>query len=307
MLLCFILCIGVIVVSVPLAFLAVIIIWSTTPLGIQWSVEGVGFLFGVSTRMLLGIVLAVFVMWIMRHPFLVHRQAWFAYLASGLGIYCAMIGTYWGAMYIPSGWISVIWGLSPMVTGVLASVFIGEKSFVPHRILGTVSGICGLAVIFFQGAKVGESTALGVGLVLLGVFGQTSTAVWIKKINAGIHGIVMTVGGLLVAVPLFWLTWWLAGGVWPEYIPDRAIGAIVYLAVFGSVLGFSLYYFLLNSVEASRVALITLITPVTALLLGYFFNGETLTVSVFLGTALILLGLFSFEWGGKVYQSWINN
>ena len=293
---------GEIAVSVSLAFLAVIIIWSTTPLGIQWSVEDVGFLFGVSTRMLLSIVLAVFVMWIMHRPFLIHRQAWFAYLASGLGIYCAMMGTYWGAMYIPSGWISVIWGLSPMITGVLASVFIGEKSFVAHRMIGTLLGISGLTVIFFHGAKVGESAALGVGLVLLGVLGQTSTAVWIKKINAGIHGIVMTVGGLLVAVPLFWLTWGLAGGGWPEYIPNRVAGAIIYLAVLGSVLGFSLYYFLLNHVEASRVALITLITPVTALLLGHFLNGEILTVAVFLGTGLILLGLFSFEWGGKFYQ-----
>lgn len=282
--------------SVPLAFVSVIMIWSTTPLSILWSTEGVGFLFGVSSRMLIGLCLAVLVMLLLRRPFLFHRQALWTYLASGLGIFIAMIGTYWSASYIPSGWISVFWGLSPLFTGVWATLFIGENIFVPHRLLGLVLGIVGLAVIFLYGVKLGEHAAIGIGLVLMAVLGQTSTSVWIKKINAGIHGITMTVGGLAVAVPLFWLAWWWGDGVWPTVIPERALTAIVYLAVMGSVVGFSLYYYLLNHVEASRVSLITLVTPVTALMLGHFLNDEVLTVSILLGTGLILLGLLSFEW-----------
>lgn len=281
---------------VPLAFVCVIMIWSTTPLGIQWSTEGVGFLFGVSSRMLIGVCLAALVMWLLRQPFPLHRKALWTHLVSGIGIFIAMMGTYWAALYIPSGWISVLWGLSPIFTGVWATFFIGENIFVLHRFIGLVLGITGLAVIFLYGVKLGEFAGMGVSLVLIAVVGQTSTAVWIKKIDAGIQGLAMTVGGLVVAVPLFWLTWWLVDGVWPVIIPQRALASIFYLAVMGSVVGFSLYYYLLTQVEASRVALITLVTPVTALVLGHFLNNEVLTTSVFLGTGLILLGLLSFEW-----------
>ena len=289
--------------SVPFAFLAVIIIWSTTPLGIKWSIEEVGFMFGSGTRMFIGGVLAALVMVVMRHPFLLHRKALLAYLASGVGIYVAMFFGYWGATYIPSGWISVIWGISPVLTGIMASIILGEKSLVFHRMFGAVLGVIGLAIIFLHSSKIGDHMLLGVTLILIGVLGQTGTAVWIKHINAGIHGIAMTTGGLIISVPLFWLSWWIFDGHWPQHIPDRTLGSIVYLAVFGSVIGFSFYYYLLNHVEASRVSLITLVTPVTALILGHYLNHEALSYTLFLGTALILSGLFSFEWGGKLTSS----
>jgi drug/metabolite transporter (DMT)-like permease len=66
------------------------------------------------------------------------------------------------------------------------------------------------------------------------------------------------------------------------------------------LLGFSLYYFLIHAIEASTVSLITLITPVTALLLGMWLNNEAISTHVIMGTACILLGLISFQWGDKL-------
>ncbi len=62
-------------VSVGFSYIAVILIWSTTPLAIKWSGEGSGFLFGVTGRMVLGAVLALVVMQLMRLPFPWHRRA----------------------------------------------------------------------------------------------------------------------------------------------------------------------------------------------------------------------------------------
>ncbi|MBL8440326.1 MAG: DMT family transporter, partial [Betaproteobacteria bacterium] len=80
-------------------------------------------------------------------------------------------------------------------------------------------------------------------------------------------------------------------GLAPAAMPSRAGAAIVYLGVFGSVVGFSLYYYVIKHLEASKVALITLITPVLALLLGHLANGEAVQPRVWLGAALISLGL----------------
>jgi drug/metabolite transporter (DMT)-like permease len=73
--------------------------------------------------------------------------------------------------------------------------------------------------------------------------------------------------------------------------------------VFGTVIGFSLYFYILKKLEASRVALIPLITPVSALLLGQFFNGETISAGVWQGTAFILLAISLHQWGDKLLLS----
>jgi drug/metabolite transporter (DMT)-like permease len=67
---------------------------------------------------------------------------------------------------------------------------------------------------------------------------------------------------------LFGLVWWFTDGQLPAMVPPRSGAAIVYLGVFGSVIGFALYYYVIKHLEASKVALITLVTPVIALLLG---------------------------------------
>ena len=94
--------------SVPAAYLGVILIWSTTPLTIQWSGAGGGWLFGVASRMVLGALAGLLLAVLLRHPLPVHRAARRVYLAAGLGIYGGMGAAYWAAQYLPSGWISVI-------------------------------------------------------------------------------------------------------------------------------------------------------------------------------------------------------
>ncbi len=114
----------------------------------------------------------------------------------------------------------------------------------------------------------------------------------------------MATGGLLCATPLFLLTWFLQGEAWPTGIEFRAVSAIVYLGVIGSVLGFALYYYVLHHVETMRVALITLVTPVIALLVGQWFNGETADLQVWIGTLLIMTGLLGFELSSRWLPQW---
>jgi drug/metabolite transporter (DMT)-like permease len=86
-------------------------------------------------------------------------------------------------------------------------------------------------------------------------------------------------------------------GELPETIASRAGMSIIYLALFGSVIGFALFFYILKHVSASRVSLITLVTPVTALLLGRYLNDEPLTVQIMTGAMMILMGLASYEFG----------
>ena len=108
--------------------------------------------------------------------------------------------------------------------------------------------------------------------------------------------ISLTTGTLMVALPGFILNSLLNGGL-PETIPTQSLYAIIYLAVFGTAIGFPLYFYLLKNINADRIALITLITPVTALIIGALLNDEIISTEVWIGTALILSGLSIYEYG----------
>ncbi|MCU7828083.1 MAG: DMT family transporter [Candidatus Thiodiazotropha sp. (ex Myrtea sp. 'scaly one' KF741663)] len=287
--------------SVPAAYIGVVLIWSTTPLAIKWSGEGVGYLFGVTGRMVIGVVLALLVLQLVGQRLRWNRQARKTYLAAGLGIYVAMTAAYWSAQYIPSGWISVVFGLSPIVTGLMARLWLKEQGLTTPRVLALLVALMGLGVIFGVGLETGRQAVLGLAGMLVSVFCHSASAVWVKRFDAKLHGLTVTAGGLIVAVPLFLLSWFLQGQSWPATVDSRTLGSILYLGIIGSVLGFALYFYVLRHVETTRVALITLMTPVIALLAGQWLNGEVIDAKIWVGTVLIMLGLVGFELGSRFW------
>ncbi|MDD5391256.1 MAG: DMT family transporter [Gallionellaceae bacterium] len=283
--------------SVPAAYLTVILIWSTTPLAIKWSAQGAGFAFAVTSRMAIGLAVAALILVLLRMRLPLHARARKSYLAGGLGLFGAMTLTYWGAQYIHSGLVSVLFGLSPLLTGLLALLWLEEEALGARQLAGMLLGLAGLAVIFGDSGEMGGAHAVaGVAALLLAVTVYSASLVWMKRIGDDSPPLATTAGTLTVSLPLFGLVWWASGGVIPVYLPARAGAAIVYLGVFGSVLGFALYYYVIKHLETGKVALITLITPVIALLLGSLLNGEAVSARVWVGTALIGLGLTLHQW-----------
>jgi drug/metabolite transporter (DMT)-like permease len=283
--------------SIPAAYLTVILIWSTTPLTIQWSAQGTGYAFAVMARMAIGLTLSLLLLAVWRGGLPLHRRARASYLVGGLGLFGAMMLTYWGAQYIPSGLISVLYGLAPLITGVLAMVWLEEDALTPVKLLGMLLGLAGLGIIFGGGHQLGGPRAVaGLTALLLAVLIYSTTMVWLKRIGDDSPPLATTAGTLCVSLPLFVAAWALADGHLPGDLANRAGAAIVYLGVFGSVLGFALYYYVIKHMETGKVSLITLITPVLALLLGHWANGEAVTMQIWSGTACIGLGLTLHQW-----------
>jgi len=282
--------------SVPAAYIGIILIWSTTPLAIKWSAEDVGFLFGVSSRMLLGALICIVLMSVLGKKLPMQRRALHAYLAGGLGVFGAMLSVYWAAQYISSGLISVLFGLTPIITGLVAAAFLGEKAFTPRRLLGVLLGVIGLIVIFMHKINLGEHMFWGVAGVLFAVVLHSISSVWVKSIGINLSALEVTTGSLLFSTPLYLLIWWWVDGQLPQDISTRAASAILYLGIFGSVLGFIMYFYVLKHMEASRTALVTLITPVLALLIGQQFNHEVLNLEIWLGSSCILSGMLLYQW-----------
>ena len=286
--------------NIPAAFAGVVLIWATTPLAIKWSSEGAGFLFGVTSRMLLGLCVCLLLLALTGRRLRWHAPARRTYLAAGLGVWGAMTSVYWAAQLIPSGLIAVVFGLTPLVTGVMSVIWLDERAISPFRIAGMLLGVGGLAVIFGRNLSQAPTAAWGLAAVGLSVLIHSTSAVWVKRIGARLGALETTTGALLVAVPLYTATWLIFDGLLPADLGARAAASILYLAVFGSAIGFILYFHVLENLPASRVALITLMTPVLALLIGQWANAEQVGALEWGGTAMILTGLALYQWGDRL-------
>jgi drug/metabolite transporter (DMT)-like permease len=285
--------------SVPVAYIGIILIWSTTPLAIQWSSNEVGFLFGITSRMILGVLGGLLVVGLFNIRLPWHKAARATYLAAGLGMFFAMTSVYWSAQFIPSGWMSVIFGLAPIITGVMATFWLAEQALTTSRVIGMLLGLAGLAIMLLGSQQLGQHAVYGIAGMVFSVTAYSASAIVVKRIAADIPALATTIGALSVTVPLLLLVYISTGASLPAMVPPRAAISIIYLGLVGSVLGFAMYYYVLRQVAATRVALITLITPVVALVLGHVLNGEALQTEALTGCATILSGLVLFEFGQK--------
>ena len=287
--------------SVPLAFIGIIAIWSTTPLAIKWSGEGVGFLFGVTGRMVIGALVCLLVLNLLRMRLPWHGEAMRAYLAATLGTFVAMLCVYAGAQLVSSGMVAILFGMTPMFTALFAARLLGEHSLSSEKIAGMLFGLAGLVVIV--GKQDGDTSLAGVALVLIATTLHALSTVLVKRVNAQLPAFTVTTGGLMLTAPLYLVTWLLFEGNAPQVLPAQALGAIVYLGLFGSVLGYWLYYYVLKHSQASTVGLIPLLTPVLAIELGHLANDEVITAQLVIGTLLVLGGLALHQWGGPFFRT----
>lgn len=282
---------------VAFAYLGVVAIWTTTPLGIKWSSVGVSFIFGVTARMAIGLACLILLMLLSRTRLRLDKAALQTYVAVSGQLYASMLLTYWGAQFIPSGWLSVIYGLSPFMTAFIAAAYLNERSLGLGKIISYLVGVAGLAVMFSSALDMNLAAIQGMLALLAATFLHALSAVWVKRIQAGLPALAQITGGLLLSLPLYLLTWYgLDGGQLPEWPPVLTQWSILYLGVIATPIGFALYYFVLANMAATNVAMINLMTPVLSLLLGHFVNAEPLTFKVTLGTGLIMLALALHGW-----------
>jgi len=220
------------------------------------------------------------------------------YIYAGLGVFVTMSLVYYSSQSIPSGIISVVFGLTPIITGVFALLLLKEAFFKFHKISGLLLGLTGLVTIFGHTLNVATEMIFGLLAVTFAMAFQSFISVKLKQISAPISALETTTGALIISVPLFIISWLLTEGSVPT-ITLKAALSIGYLAVFGSVIGFMSYYYLIRHASVRVVGIVPLITPVFALLLGASLNYETLTATQLSGIILVLIGLGYYEYGGR--------
>jgi len=287
--------------SVSAAYLAVILVWSTTPLGIVWSSESINPTIAVLLRMLIAVILGAVVVKARNIELPKESKAIKVYCYSAIGIYGGMMFSYMAASYLSSGMMSLIFGLAPILSAILAQKLLKEPAFSWVRQLAMVISLVGLAIVCSDSISLKENSEIGLIYILCAVFFFSLSGILVKSVEILIHPMATTVGALSISIPLFALTWLVLDGTLPiDTWESRSIWAIVYLGVFGSFIGFVAYFYVLQKLSASTVALVTMITPVMAISLGAVLNNETISSTLIFGAMFVLIGLACYHWGEKV-------
>lgn len=226
------------------------------------------------------------------------------WLVNAVGSFFISYGiVYWGEQYVPSGLTAVLFATFPLFVAILAHFFLVGERLTPPAVVGVLVGFAGVAVIFSEdlsqlddpwavggtGAG-GPSVAVAAAILLIAPAVASVANVAIKKWGKGIHPVSLSAVPMLLAAAGL-------GGV--AFALERheamtfdvaSVGSILYLALFGSALNFSLYFWLLERIPAARLALFNYAVPVVAVATGALFLQEPVTGRLVAGAALVLVG-----------------
>ncbi|NPA72842.1 MAG: EamA family transporter [Gammaproteobacteria bacterium] len=288
--------------AVIAAYTLIIIIWTTTPLAIVWSGETDWF-FGIAARTALGAILILpFLAW--RYPnhstFRLDKEAIKIYMMASLPILGGMTLMYWSGQYLPSGWIAVIFAMTPVMTGLLAHSLLPNSRLTLIKAFAVLVSLIGLWIIFSPNLEthLANLQIAAILVALLSVFFHALGGVLVKRCGTNIPAIHVAIGAIWLTVLGHFMMNPTALFDWPTLQPRESY-AILYAATVGSVIGFLLYFYLIKNIDAMKVALIPVITPVFAILIGHTVNNEPLSATLWLGTGIVLIGLILFQWRFK--------
>ncbi len=274
------------------AFLSIYILWGTTFLAIRVAVRELPPLFAAGTRMsLAGAVLFGWTM--LRGAVWPTRRQWQSLALMGALMFVLDYGLlFWAEKYVPSGIAAVLSATVPLMTITFEMVVFRMQPFRWSLIGAVLLGFCGVGVLLLpdphQHLPIIPCIAILVGTAGWCLGTVLSRRLVLPESRAVTSGGAMIVGGavLLLLSAGF-------GEMRPfPHASRNAWAALAYLIVFGSVLAFTAYVFLLGRMPASTVSSYAYVNPVVAVALGYFAVGEPITAHSIAGAALVLVSVF---------------
>ena len=280
---------------IVLAYAGVVLIWATTPLGIKWSNSTLHFTAAVGLRMSLALVLCLFILAYRGQALFQSKKDWQVYFAGALCLFPTMGIVYWSAQYISSGMIAVVFGIYPFFVGILSRIFIKHTVLSTQQIFSLALAFFGLILIQVEQISLGAKAAYGVAAVVLGTFIFATATLWMKKIGEGVEPLRQNTGVLLFALPGFVATWYYNGAPAPEFLDHKSIVGISYLVIFGSIIGSTMFFYVLRTCTAMTTSLIPLMTPMLAMFIGVLVDGEHISKIEVLGAVIIVSSLGIYQ------------
>ncbi|CAM2867928.1 DMT family transporter [Paenibacillus sediminis] len=219
------------------------------------------------------------------------RETWYIYLLSSLFNVVLYYGLQTiGLRYLPAGLFSAIVFLQPVLVGLFSWMWLEEKMY-GLKIVGLILGFAGVGIISSSGVS-GHISIPGILLALGSALSWALGTVYVKKTSGMVDSIWLVtiqliVGGLFMTI--------IGSGVesWSEISWNASyIICLLFISIFVIAIGWIVFYKLIDSGEASKIASYTFLIPLVAILIGTIFMNEPFTMTLLVGLILILVSIY---------------
>jgi drug/metabolite transporter (DMT)-like permease len=287
-------------IKLALAFAAIYLVWGSTYLAIRYAVETIPPLVAAGIRHTIagGVLLA----WACARGYRPRREHWIAGIVLGALFFFVGHGTlHWAEQHVASGLAALLIATEPMFILVLAWLS-GQQRISRISALGLAFGVVGVAIL--TGAEVSAKNASLIGLlaVLLGSLSWSAGVVISPKLKLPTDALARTAVPLVCGAVMLLTTAGITGefrGLRWSAVSLKSIFGLGYLIVFGSIVAFTAYTWLLQRVPPAVVATHTYANPVVAVLLGWLLASEPLTARVAIASVAILAAIMLIRQGER--------
>ena len=268
------------------------VIWGSTWLVIKVGYGGLGPFNVAAVRFFVaGTVLATMVpMFGQRWPR--GRTEWWLVVLLAVLLFAGDYGLiYWAEQYIDSGLTAILFATLPLITIVVAHVYVPGDRITPRKLTGTVLAFLGVAALFADHVRIDTSKTWPMLAVVSAAACAAITAVASKRHAGALHPASLNGPAMLIGAAVLTGVSIAAG---EQFSLPRDTGtwlAVLYLAIAGSVLTFLVYFSLLKTWSVTSLSFISVFTPAVALLLGFVFLDERPTFWTGVGAILVLAGV----------------
>jgi len=203
----------------------------------------------------------------------------------------------WAQAQVPSGLASILNATTPISTALVAHAFTSDEKLTPNRLLGVLLGLAGVALMLGPDLLTGlGQNLLAQGACLLATLSYAFAGVYGRRFRRlGLAPLLTATGQLTVSAALMLPLALLVDRPWLLPLPGwQAIAALIGLAVLSTALAYVIFFRIMTT-AGSNVNLVTLLVPVSAILLGVLVLGETLLPRHLVGFGVIALGLAAID------------
>jgi len=193
---------------------------------------------------------------------------------------------------LPSGLVSVLWSVFPLLVALTGHFVTKTERLVGRQWLGMVVALAGIVALFATDIAGISPRAVTMGLLLLlGPLSVTYSTALIKLRASGKSSVILNRDAMTLGAALLLALSFVFERGHPVRFTPVAVASVLYLAIAGSVVTFGIYVWLLRTVAAYRLSLVSYVIPAVAIWLGATFGGEPVRPTTLLGTGLVLGGV----------------
>jgi drug/metabolite transporter (DMT)-like permease len=220
------------------------------------------------------------------------RTEWRLVTFVGLVLFGLDFGLiYWAEQFLESGVTAILFATLPLITIGAAHAYLPGDRITPRKLAGTLLAFLGVVALFGENVRLDPAKALPM-LAIVGAAACASFAgIATKRHGAALHPAALNAPAMLIGAAALVVASVVAGERFALPRDAATWGAVLYLAVAGSVVTFLSYFTLLKVWTVTTLSFISVFTPAIALLLGFLFLDERPTLLTALGAVLILAGV----------------